>query len=180
MRDRVLPEQEGPQTPCHMGRNHFGQWAGDAVRALIGLDAQKELVDPKCVGADLPAALEIIARAILRIDVDRADLTLLKERAFRAQGPLKAQQARGGDLHRLWLSGLRHGTVYRSARGFTEFGAKAALRHAQGRKAGRRRSTTVRPAPLAAPRRKPSRRCPNLGVAPLQGGEPSCPTYRGC
>jgi hypothetical protein len=41
------------------------------VRTLIGLDAQEELLDPICVGADPLAALEIVARAVLRIDVDR-------------------------------------------------------------------------------------------------------------
>ena len=47
---------------------------------LIGLDPHEILFQPEVAGIDLRAALEVIAGAILRVDVDRAHQPFLPER----------------------------------------------------------------------------------------------------
>ena len=99
VRDRVLAEDDRAQTLRHEGSHHVGQRAGDADGAFVGLDADEVLFQAEMAGVDLAAALEVVARAIFGIDVDRPDQSLLPERSVGRHGSGQPQKADGGDLH---------------------------------------------------------------------------------
>jgi hypothetical protein len=92
-------QDDRAQAPGDVDRNHFGQRTGNPDRAGIGLDTKVMLLQAEVVGIGLCAALEVVARAVFGIDVDRADQPLFPEPTFGRHRPAQAKQTSGGDLH---------------------------------------------------------------------------------
>jgi hypothetical protein len=97
--DRVAAEQDRAELLADSVCHPFPQRSRDAGHALVGLDLDESGLDGQRAGLGLRQTFEVVAGAILRIDVYGPDQTLLPEPALGGQRAAQPAQADGGDPH---------------------------------------------------------------------------------
>src|SRR3954447_9808185 len=107
----VLPDDDRTQSPGHERGDHIRQRTGCADVTFVRLDPDEMLFDAEMVGIDLTTALEGVALAIFRVDVDRPNQTVLPQRTFRAHGAGQTQNAYRNDLQAQTSGSLLAGFV---------------------------------------------------------------------